>query len=76
MLLLLLLQMSNIFSYFMVRTSYIHRNDDDVSFVQDQHAELDFYNASSLKKPSVGRHVAPLRQIILIPSQPVFALIP
>jgi hypothetical protein len=37
---------------------------------------LDFYNASSLKQQSVGRHVAPLVQIILIPSQPVFALSP
>ena len=40
----------------------------------DQHAELDFYSASSLKQQSVGRHVAPLGHIILIPSQPVFAL--
>jgi hypothetical protein len=32
---------------------------------------LDFYSASSLKQ-----HVAPLGHIILIPSQPVFALSP
>ena len=44
------------------------------SFVQDQHAELDFDIASSLKQQSVDRHVAPLGHIILIPSQPVFAL--
>jgi hypothetical protein len=42
-----------------------------VHFVLDQHAELSFYSASSLKQQS-----APLRHIILIPSQPVFALSP
>jgi hypothetical protein len=51
-------------------------NDDEVCFVLDQHAELDFYSASSLKQQSTGRHVAPLRYIILIRSQPVFALSP
>jgi len=30
----------------------------------------------SLKQQSAGRHVAPLGRIILIPSQPVFALAP
>jgi len=45
-------------------------DDDEICFVLDQHAQLDFYSASSLK------HVAPLRHIILIPSQPVFALSP
>jgi hypothetical protein len=39
-------------------------------------AELDFYSASSLKQQSAGRHVAPFGHIILIPSQPVFALSP
>jgi hypothetical protein len=54
-----------------------HRGDDDeVRFVLDQHAELDFDSASSLKQQSSGRHVAPLGRIILIPSQPVFALTP
>jgi hypothetical protein len=47
-------------------------DDDEVHFVQDRHAELDFYNASSLKQQSAGRHVAPLGHIILIPSQPVW----
>jgi predicted alpha/beta hydrolase len=51
-------------------------DDDDVRFVLDQHAELDFYSASSLKQQSASRHVAPLGHIILIPSQPVFALSP
>ena len=44
------------------------------SLFLDQHAEVDFYSASSLKQQSAGRHVAPLWHIILIPSQPVFAL--
>jgi hypothetical protein len=37
---------------------------------------LNFYSASSLKQQSVERHVALLGHIILIPSQPVFALSP
>jgi hypothetical protein len=49
--------------------------DDDVRFVLDQHVHFDLYTASSVKQ-STGRHVAPLRHIILIPSQPVFAFIP
>ena len=52
------------------------RDDDEVRFVLDQHAELDFYNASSLKQQSADRDVAPLEHIILIPSKPVFALSP
>ena len=51
-------------------------DDDEVHFVLDQHAELDFCSASSLKQQSVCRHVSPLRHIILILSQPVFALTP
>ena len=51
-------------------------DDDEVHFVQDQHAELDFYSASSLKQQSAGKHVVPLGHIILIPSRPVFALSP
>jgi hypothetical protein len=42
----------------------------------DQHTELDVYSASSLKQQSAGREVAPLEHIILIPSQPLFALPP
>jgi hypothetical protein len=42
-------------------------DDDDVRFVLDQHAELDFYSASLLKQQSADRHVAP----ILILSQPI-----
>jgi hypothetical protein len=48
-------------------------DDDQVRFVLDQHVKLDFYSASSLKQQSAGRHVAPLWNIIPIPSQQVFA---
>jgi hypothetical protein len=41
-------------------------DDDEVHFVLDQYAYLDFYSASWLKQQSVYRHVAPLRHIILI----------
>ena len=51
-------------------------NDCAVHFVLDQHAELDFHNASSLKQQFADRHVTPLGHIILIPSQPVFNLSP
>ena len=34
------------------------RDDDEVRFVLDQHAELDFYSASSLKQQSADRDVA------------------
>ena len=54
----------------------LYDDDDVVCFVLDQHTELDFYSASSLKQQSVDRYVAPLGHIILIPSQPVFALTP
>ena len=49
---------------------------NEIRFVLDQHAELDFHRASSLKQQSAGRHVAPLGHIILIPSQSVFAFSP
>jgi hypothetical protein len=49
-------------------------DDDEVRFVLDQHAELDFYCASSVKKQFADRHVAPFGHIILIPSQPVLSL--
>jgi hypothetical protein len=51
-------------------------DDDDVHFVLDQHAELDFYSPSSLKQQFADRHVALLGHIILILSQPDFALSP
>jgi hypothetical protein len=58
----------------MARTSNIGRDDDVVNFLLDQHVWLDFYSASSLKQQSEDRYVTPLGHIILIPSQPVFAL--
>ena len=51
-------------------------SDDDICFVLEQHAELDFYSASSLKQPPVNILVVLLGHIILIHSQPVFALTP
>ena len=51
-------------------------DNDEINFVLDQHAELDFTSASSLKQQSADRHVAPLGHIILITSQPVFAHTP
>ena len=45
-------------------------NDDEVLFVLNQHAWLNFYSASSMKQQSAGRYVAPLRHIIKIPSKP------
>ena len=49
-------------------------DDDEVRFVLDQQAWLDFYSISSLKQQSVDGHLVPLGHIIIIPSQPVFAL--
>ena len=50
--------------------------NDAVHFELDQHAQFDFYSASSLKQHSAGRHVVPLGYIILIPSKPVVVLTP
>ena len=58
------------FSSIIARTGYIWW--DDVCLVLDQHTELYFDRASSLKLQSTGRHVAPPGYIILIMSQPVF----
>jgi hypothetical protein len=61
------------YSYIKARTNYIRRDDDDndVNFVLDHHAELDAYSVSSLKQQFMGKHVPPLRHIIMIPSQSV-----
>jgi hypothetical protein len=37
---------------------------------------LDIYSATLLKEEFAGRHFAPIRYIILIPSKPVFVLFP
>jgi len=53
------------------------RNEsENVRFVLDQQALLNFYTDFSLNQESVGRNVCPLRHIILIPIQPVFFLTP
>ena len=65
---------------FMIAFGFLQRvcqwDDDDVCFVLDQHTWYDFYTACSLKPQSKGRHVTTIGHIILIPSQPVFALTP
>ena len=66
---------STIFSFIMTMF-YFPWDDDEVRFVLDQQALLDFYSASSLKQQSVDRHFAPLEHIFLIPNQPVLALSP
>jgi hypothetical protein len=43
-----------------------NKNNDEVRFVLDLHAEFDFYSDSPLKQRSTGRHVAPLGYIIRI----------
>jgi hypothetical protein len=63
--------------YHVNKLIYIQWNDDEVRLVIDLHAESDFvHSAGSLKQQSAVRHVAPLGYIILISSQPVFALSP
>ena len=61
------------YMYIMERVTF-RWDDDKVHFVLDERVQLDFYIASSLKQQSAGRHIAPLRYIILIQSQPVFVL--
>jgi len=50
--------------------------DDEVRFVLDQYANVDFYSVNSLKQQFADRQVTHIRHIILIPSHPVFALSP
>lgn len=50
----------------MASIHYIQSNDDDV--------QLDIYSARSLKQQSAGRHIASFGHIMIILSQPVFAL--
>jgi hypothetical protein len=44
----------------------IHRDDENVHFVLEQHAQLDLHSANSLKQLFAGIHVIPLGHIILI----------
>jgi hypothetical protein len=60
----------------LIFTFLLRWDDDDVRFLIDQDAELDFCNASSLKQQSECRHVAPFWHIILILSQPIFVVSP
>ena len=69
--------MSNFFSYIMARKSYIQWDHENIHFVLIRpKPQLYIYNASTLKQQSAGRHVAPLRHIILIAGQPVFTVGP
>jgi len=43
-------------------------DDEEVRFVLDQQAVLDFYSASSLKQQSAGKNVVPLGDSILPPN--------
>ena len=52
--------------YAMMRTTYIRRDVNEVRFVLDLHAYLNFYSSSSLQQTSAGKHVASLGHIILI----------
>ena len=61
------------FVYTMARTSYIQWAD--LHFIINRRSQLDFYSASSLKQQYMDRHVAPLGNMTLIPSKPVFAFI-
>jgi hypothetical protein len=50
-----------------------------VYYIETDHLydiDENFYGASSLKQQSAGRYVRPLVHIIMIPSQPVFAVSP
>jgi hypothetical protein len=60
----------------MARTINFEWANDEIPFVLDQHAYLDFYSASSPKQYSTDRHSAPLGHISLILIQPVFYLSP
>jgi len=51
-------------------------DDGEVGFVLDQHAELDFIVLAHWNNSPQVDNVVPFRHIILIPSQPVFALTP
>ena len=50
--------------------------NDNIHFVLDQHSYLDFYSVGTPKQQSAGGYVAPFWHIILISSQPAFALTP
>jgi hypothetical protein len=45
-----------------------------MSTLYQTNTDLNLYSASSLKQQSAGKHVSPLRHIIVIPSRPVLSL--
>ena len=59
------------FSYIMARTIHLQWDDEEVHFVLDKNAQLDFfYSTNALKQQSAAdRHIALLGDIFLIPSQ-------
>ena len=69
-----LTQYEQYFSYIVGKTS--SWDDNDVCFVLQQQAWLDFNSASSLRQQSTGKNVSPLVHIMLIQSLPGFALSP
>jgi hypothetical protein len=56
------------------KTSYFQGDDDEVRFVLDQRASVEFYNNSSLEKQCVDSHVLQFGHIIQILSKQIFAL--
>ena len=62
-------------SYIMAITSYIWMRWWECQFCTRPTHLNELCNASSLKQQFVGRHAAPLRQIILISSQSIFTLV-
>jgi hypothetical protein len=62
--------------YCYLEFNLFQRDDNEVRLVQDRHAYLNFYSASSLKKQSASGSVAKLGHVILIPSQTFFAVSP
>ena len=62
------------FSHIIARTSYISMRWWCPLWTGSTTGTLDFYGASSLKQQSMGRHAAPLGNIILILRQVAFGL--
>jgi hypothetical protein len=65
----------HLFSYINVRTRYISQSWWWCPLCRTIRL-VRLYSASSLKQQSVGRRVAPLGHIILIPNYPIFSISP
>jgi hypothetical protein len=74
----LLFKNKHFVGYIMAITCYtsIRWDDDGCPLCTKPIRRVHFYSANSLKQQSADRHVASLGHIILIPSQPIFALTP